>query len=44
MKSFVELHGGSLAVASEPGGGTVVTARFPPGPRSKLGEEQRAAE
>ncbi len=44
VKSFVELHGGSLAVASEPGGGTVVTARFPPGPRTKLGEEQRAAE
>jgi len=28
-KSFVELHGGTLTVASAPGGGTTVTARFP---------------
>jgi signal transduction histidine kinase len=26
---FVELHGGSLNVASELGEGTVITARFP---------------
>jgi signal transduction histidine kinase len=26
---FVELHGGSLNVASEYGEGTVITARFP---------------
>jgi two-component system, cell cycle sensor histidine kinase PleC len=44
VKSFVELHGGSLAVASEPGAGTVVTVRFPPAPPTKLGEERRAAE
>jgi signal transduction histidine kinase len=28
-KMFVELHGGSLNVASELGEGTVITARFP---------------
>jgi PAS domain S-box-containing protein len=29
-KSLAELHGGSLTIASEPGGGTTVTVRFPP--------------
>jgi signal transduction histidine kinase len=29
VKSFVELHGGSLSIDSRPGAGTSVTARFP---------------
>jgi len=29
-KSFAELHGGSLSLASRPGSGTTVTVRFPP--------------
>jgi PAS domain S-box-containing protein len=29
-KELVELHGGTIALASEPGRGTVVTAAFPP--------------
>jgi len=44
VKSFVELHGGSLAVASEPGTGTTVTVRFPPVPPTQPGEERSAAE
>jgi PAS domain S-box-containing protein len=30
VKALVELHGGGLDIASTPGKGTVVTARFPP--------------
>jgi signal transduction histidine kinase len=30
VKTFVELHGGQISMASEPGGGTTVTLRFPP--------------
>jgi signal transduction histidine kinase len=27
---LVELHGGTMEIASQPGQGTTVTARFPP--------------
>jgi signal transduction histidine kinase len=29
-KGFVEMHGGTLKIESEPGQGTTVTVRFPP--------------
>jgi signal transduction histidine kinase len=29
-KGFVEMHGGTLKIDSEPGQGTTVTVRFPP--------------
>src|SRR5262249_17757319 len=35
VKSFIELHGGTFAIASELGVGTTVTVRFPPRPASK---------
>ena len=42
VKSFVELHGGRLTIASEPGAGPVVTARFPIAAEAKRGEAQAA--
>lgn len=31
VKAIIELHGGSISIASRPGEGTTVTLRFPPG-------------
>jgi signal transduction histidine kinase len=31
VKSYIELHGGSLGIVSRPGDGTTVTLYFPPG-------------
>ena len=35
VKSFVELHGGTVAIDSAPGSGTTVTCRFPTAPRHR---------
>jgi signal transduction histidine kinase/sensor domain CHASE-containing protein len=43
-KSFVELHGGSLSVASRPGIGTTVTVRFPAAPAEAEAPGDQAAE
>lgn len=37
VRSFVELHGGSVAIQSNPGRGTVVTCRFPTRPAIAAG-------
>jgi signal transduction histidine kinase len=42
VKSLVELHGGSMALESEPGRGTRVTVRFPEAGKGQ-GEPERAA-
>jgi len=43
VKSLVELHGGSMTLASEPGQGTVVTVRLPEGGIEKAEREADAA-
>ncbi len=49
VKSIVELHGGAVSLQSTPGEGTVVTCRFPIGPRpigdaGSRGAEPRSSE
>ena len=40
VRSFVELHGGTVTIESIPGRGTVVTCHFPTGPTASLGDDE----